>query len=76
MTLSGLEGFNIAKSFERDVLYRLHIELERQPHCCTDYGKENWIHDYLFTSCPGSAILKRESHFFRHWYNFYLLDVL
>ncbi|TFB14590.1 transposase, partial [Filobacillus milosensis] len=47
ISLPGLEEFIITKTVEADGLYQLHMELERQPHCCPEcYTVTNRVHDY------------------------------
>ncbi|WP_018933694.1 hypothetical protein [Gracilibacillus lacisalsi] len=47
ISLPGLEGVMVTKSFEKDGYYQLHVELERVPHhspSCSQVTEK--VHDY------------------------------
>ncbi|WP_343844103.1 ISL3 family transposase, partial [Salinibacillus aidingensis] len=65
ISLPGLEGFIITKSFEKDGYYQLHVELERVPHLCPSCKEvTDRVHDYRIQKIKHNQIFGRRTALF------------
>ncbi|SER96669.1 zinc-finger of transposase IS204/IS1001/IS1096/IS1165, partial [Gracilibacillus ureilyticus] len=65
ISLPGLEGVIVTKSFEQDGNYQLHVELERVPHHCPSCNQvTEKVHDYRIQKVQHHHIFGRQTTLF------------
>lgn len=65
ITLPGLEGFKVTKSFERNGMYHLYLELEKKPQCCPACTAiTSRVHDYRVQKVQHTHVFSRRSIIF------------
>ena len=63
ITLPGLEGYILTKSFHSEGFFQIHVELERKPHrcpCCNQWTDR--VHDYRPQKIQHTKIFSRRTN--------------
>ncbi|SDC67642.1 Transposase, partial [Pelagirhabdus alkalitolerans] len=65
ITLPGLEGVIVTKSYQKEGVYHLHVELERKPHSCPKcHQMTKKVHDYRMQKIQHTQAFGRDTHLF------------